>query len=131
MPPSIHDSLLCGYDVNGDNRTIILHTRPHQGGGTAYIDVIFRGACGYHFEGDCLSNIVFGIDEVAASEVIGDGVLWYERNRQHGWLPGWNPKQENAEQFLNRRKCRVYVLSSSYGIDGFVIAESMELIVCE
>ena len=43
MQPSIHDSLLTGYVVDGVARTLILHTRPHQGGGTHWIDVVFHG----------------------------------------------------------------------------------------
>jgi hypothetical protein len=127
--PSIHDSLLCGYEVNGDNRTIVLHTRPHQGGGTAYIDVIFCGVRGYHFDGDCLGNIVFGIDDVPANQVIGDGVAWYERNRHYGWLLGWDSRKETPEEFIARCNCRAYSISSSYGMDGFVIAASMEQVV--
>jgi hypothetical protein len=128
--PSIHDSLLYAYEVDGDSRTIVLHTRPHQGGGTEFIDVTFRGVLGYDFDGDCLGNIVFGIREAPASEMIGDGVAWRERNRQYGWPEGWNSRKEGPDEFIARCNCRVYELSSSYGMDGFVIAESMELTVC-
>ena len=60
--PSIHDSLLTGYGVDGKTRTITLHTEPHQGGGEAFVDVIFAGVVAYQFEGDAMSNIIFGIE---------------------------------------------------------------------
>ena len=82
--PSIHDSLLTGYVVDGKGRSITLHTEPHAGGGEAFIDVIFRGVVAYHFEHDCLENIVFGIEEVSADAIVGDGVAFAERNR-YGW----------------------------------------------
>ena len=69
--PSIHDSLLTGYTVHGTNRKIVLRTESHRGGGTALIDVIFGGVVTYHFEGDCLGNIVFDIDEVPTASIIG------------------------------------------------------------
>lgn len=68
----IHDSLLTGYTVDGTNRTIVLHTQPHQGGGTVPIDVIFSGVVAYHFEGDCFCNTVFDIEEVPSARIIGE-----------------------------------------------------------
>jgi hypothetical protein len=124
--PSIHDSLLYAYEVDGDRRTIVLHTRQHPGGGTDYIDVIFRGVQAYHFEGDCLNNIVFSIDEVPASTVIGDGVACYERNRQYGWPNGWDSRRETLEEFFSRCNCRIFEITTSYGMYGFVAAASME-----
>ena len=77
---NVHDSLLTGYTVDGDAQTLLLHTRPHQGGGTAHVDILFHGLTAYHFEGDCLGNIVFGINEVSAQSIVGDGVVFAERH---------------------------------------------------
>jgi hypothetical protein len=124
--PSIHDSLLTGYEVDGRARSITLHTEPDPGGGGAFIDVVFRGVIAYHFEGDCLRNIVFGIEEVPPEVVIGDGVRFAERHRSHGWPRGWNPTAESAEQFLSRPGVRVFTLHCSYGAGGWIAAKSME-----
>jgi hypothetical protein len=123
---SIHDSLLTGYTVNGDEQTLVLHTRPHQGGGVARVDVIFRGVTAYHFEGDCLQNIVFAVDEVSASSIIGDGIVFAERERQYGWPSGWDSRRETAEDFFIRKQCHLFELTCSYGMYGWVAAVSME-----
>jgi hypothetical protein len=123
---SIHDSLLTGYIVNGSDRSVILHTEPHPGGGTAFVDVVFRGVAAYHFEGDCLQNIVFGVDEVPAEQVVGDGTAFLERFQRTGWPPGWNPKRESPTEFLSRPGLKIYELHCSYGMAGWIAAESME-----
>jgi hypothetical protein len=123
---SIHDSLLTGYTVDGDEKTLVLHTRPHQGGGVAYIDVVFRGVVAYHFEADCLGNIVFGIEEVDANSIIGDSLIFSERAREYGWPPGWDERRETAEEFFIRQHCRFFELTCSYGMYGWVAATCME-----
>jgi hypothetical protein len=114
--PSIHDSLLTGYVVDGKARTIVFHTEPHQGGGEAFIDVVFSGVVAYHIEADCFENCVFGIEEIAAARVIGDGTVFAARHRLHGWPWKWNPAKETAEQFLTRPGVRVFALDCSYGM---------------
>jgi len=107
----------------------VLHTEPHQGGGSARIDVIFNGVVAYHFEGDCLSNIVFDIEEVPASSIIGDGTTFVERNQTYGSPAGWDPRRESAEEFLSRMGCRMFELSCSLGMHGWVAAERMAQVV--
>src|SRR5687768_11597216 len=119
---SVHDSLLAGYVVDGKARSITLHTEPHHGGGEAFIDVVFRGVVAYVVEGDCLENIVSGIDEVSPQSVVGDGVAFAERHRLHGWPRGWDPAVETAEQFLSRPGVRVFAFHCSYGAAGWIAA---------
>lgn len=124
----IHDSLLTGYTVDGTNRTIVLHTQPHQGGGTVPIDVIFSGVVAYHFEGDCFCNTVFDIEEVPSARIIGDGKAFAERGRLYGWPRDWDSGREAPEEFFSRVQCRCFELSCSYGMYGWVAADGMEQI---
>src|SRR5262245_23007547 len=113
--PSLHDSLLTGYKVDGGARTIALYIEPHQGVGVA-ATVKFSGVVAYHFEGDCLQNIIFDVTEVPIATVVGDGEEFAERLRWCGWPAGWDPRRESAEQFFRRVGCRCFELSSSYGM---------------
>ena len=128
---SIHDSLLTGYVVNGSARSITLHTEPHAGGGEAFIDVAFSGVVAYDFEGDCLQNIVFDVEEVPVEHIVGDGSVFIERNRQYGWPRDWNPDVESFAQFLARVGAKLFELHCSYGMAGWVAASSMEQVVIE
>ena len=125
---SIHDSLLTGYAVDGHSRTIVLHTEPHAGGGEAFLDVTFRGVVAYDFEGDCFGNIVFGIREVAPKDVLVDVTAFEALGRQYGWPPDRDPRTESPEQFLSRPGVRVFLLECSYGMGGWIAAESMDTV---
>lgn len=124
--PSIHDSLLTGYEVDGKKRTIVMHTEPHQGGGEAFVDVIFTGVVAYQFEGDAMGNIIFEI-EPASAEVRPDiATVIVAQQRQHGTMPDWNPTSETLEQYCDGVGLTMFRIQSSYGLDGWVIAASME-----
>jgi len=124
--PSIHDSLLTGYTVDGKIQSIVFHTEPDRGCGEVRIDIVFSGVVAYHIEADCFQNVVFGIEEVSASQVIGDGTAFAERHRLHGWPRDWNPDKETAEQFLSRPGIRVFALNCSYGATAWVAARAIE-----
>ena len=126
---SIHDSLLTRYTVDGASRRVVLHTQPHQGGGSAFIDVVLSGVAAYHFEGDCLGNIVFDIEEVPAAKIIDDGADFVERNRLYGWPEGWDSRAESAEAFFSRLGCRFFELTCSHGMYGWIAAERMEQVI--
>jgi hypothetical protein len=128
---SIHDSLLTGYSVDGHSRTIVLHTEPHAGGGEAFIDVVFRGVVAYHFEGDCFHNIVFGVDEVPPTDLVIDRTSFEARFAQHGWPGSWDPKRETPEQFLTRPGVRVFQLGCSYGMGGWIAAQSVDKLIVQ
>lgn len=127
--PSIHDSLLIGYEVDGTARRIVLHTMPHQGGGEVPVDVIFESVAAYHFEGDCLHNIIFDIAETEAREVVGDGTAFRERHRICGWPRDWNSRAEGPAEFFARENLKVFAISCSYGMTGWVAAKSVRRVV--
>src|SRR3954471_5256835 len=124
--PSVHDSLLTGYAVDGRGRSVVLHTEPHQGGGPAFVDLVFHGVVAYHFEADCLMNIVFEVSEVPAERVVRDGATFLQRSQRTGWPRDWNPQRESAVEFLSRPGLKVFELSCSYGMTGWIAAEALE-----
>ncbi|HET7541318.1 MAG TPA: hypothetical protein VFK05_15680 [Polyangiaceae bacterium] len=124
---SIHDSLLVGYLVDGRAQIVVLQTRPNKGDGGA-VDVKFSGVAAYHFESDCLENIVLEIVEVSADIIVGDGAAFVERNRMHGWPRDWDCTRETPKQFFQRQGCRCFQLSCSYGMSGWIAAQEIELL---
>ena len=123
--PSIHDSLLIGYEVDGKKRTIVLHTEPHQGGGEAFVDVIFTGVVAYQFEGDAMGNIIFEIEPAPASDYDETATVIIEQQRQHGGMPQWDAKTETLQQHCDRCGLKLFNIQSSYGLDGWVMAATM------
>ena len=48
------------------------------------------------------------------------------QQRQHGIMPDWNPTNETLEQHCDRVGLTAFSIQSSYGLDGWVIAASMD-----
>ena len=126
---SVHDSLLVGYEVDGLRRTIVLHTQPHGGGGEAFIDVRFDGISAYRFEDDMLQNIVFDVTDASAIEFASIVEELAEGYPKAGVPRGWDERNETVEHFFERVKLRLFVLSSSYGMTGWVAAASMAYVL--
>lgn len=124
--PSLHDSLIVGYSVDGVARTLVLRTTPHQGAG-GHFEVRFEGLVTYHLEGDCLQNIVLEIREAPADAVVRESEA-AERHRLYGWPPGWDPKRESLAAFVARQGARFFEVSCSYGMGGWVAARTMDVV---
>lgn len=127
--PSIHDSVLFGYEVNGATRTITLHTETQTGGDEAFVDVIFAGVVAYQFEGDAMSNIIFGIEPVPSERQDEIANVIVEQQRQHGTMPGWDRNAETFQQHCARTSLTPFGIQSSYGLDGWVLAAAMTQVV--
>jgi len=75
----IHDNRVVSYEVDGEHRLIVLHTRFEERMPLECTDVIFEGVLAYHFENDNFVNILFGVDEVpVAQPVAGNRSLFEE-----------------------------------------------------
>jgi len=126
---SIHDNFLTGYSVDCEARTIVLHTHYRDGDADERTDVRFTGVIAYHLEGDTLPSILFDITEESVELVVTRfwGVVW-ERRWRYGIGAG-DLRYRTAEELtaaLLTRGAHCFVVHSSYGMDGFLIAESME-----
>src|ERR1700742_2333423 len=115
MTLSIHDNLLVSYEVRCEERTILLRTefRPKQ----EFVNVIFKGVQGYHFENDAFGNIIFDVETVAVdqflqqhSEEISES---YKMAGAHG---PWASNLETAPAQLLKQGIQAFVLSSSIGL---------------
>lgn len=128
-PPSVHDSLLTGYTIDGRARTIVMHTEPHQGGGDAFVDVRFDGVGAYRFENDLLQNIVFDIAEASPDEAASIMRDIDANGGRNGFPRDWDTGAETVAQYLKRLELRLFVLSASYGMTGWIAAKSVQRIV--
>jgi hypothetical protein len=125
---SIHDNRLLSYTVDGEKRSIVLHTvyadrKPHE-----YTDVVFSGVVAYHFEGDNFETILFDITEQPLSKVYEDDEGLFLRRKNYCWpVVDYNTADELLQK-LGDQNIRAFVLTSSYGMDGFVLAQEMHVL---
>ena len=124
MLPSFHDDYLVGYEVDCEAREIKLHIKPstwaeEQGGST----VLFTGVEAYHFANDAFGNIIFNLEVVATAAFVSEyrGEL-AESFRMCGAPRTWISDPDEASRLLLEKGIQAFVLSSSLGLSGWVLA---------
>jgi hypothetical protein len=124
---SVHDNLILSYTVECEQRRITLHTAFFDNEPNEYTDVTFSGVVAYHFEGDTFGTILFDISEVPPLTVYEDYEEVFVRRRNYGWpVLQYGAKEELLDKF-NPEGIKAYRISSSYGMDGFVLAREIRI----
>lgn len=123
---SIHDNTCSGYRFCGVARRLVLETGYPYGIGKdgKKTDVIFEGVWCHHLESVQSGNIIFDIEPVELSQVEQEFHGLFERLKNYGW-PRLELKQDSLPEMIGRHRLNVYRIGSSYGMEGFVIAESV------
>lgn len=124
---SVHDNRIIAYEVDAERRRIILHTRFDDRTPTEYTDVIFDGVLGYRFENDNFGNIILDIEEISLSQLLSDNRNVFEGGKKYGWPGVWNESPEASMHYFESNRAKAFEISSSFGMDGWVIAESYRL----
>lgn len=127
MEISVHDNVLVSYEVLSERREIRLYTEFRDNGEPfEHTDVVFTGVSAYHFWQDCFGNIIFDIDETTPEAIYRDHRAEFEAGWRYGWPGNWGKTEEAALAYFREHGVRGFTLQTSYGMDGWVLAESME-----
>ena len=129
MALSIHDNLLVSYEVRCEARTILLRTEYRvKNEPTEFVNVLFKGVEGYRFENDAFGNIILGVDTVAIDEFLKEhGAEISESYRMAGSPGPWAGNLETASGRLLERGIQGFILYSSYGLSGWVLAREISI----
>jgi hypothetical protein len=125
--PSIHDNRVISYEVDGERRRIVLRTRFEDREPVEHTDLIFEGVLAYHFENDNFGNILFGVEEVSVPQLVEGNRRLFDEGSKYAWPGPWNQSTQAAVQHLEAAGARAFEISSSYGLAGWVVAESYRL----
>lgn len=129
MEISVHDNFLVSYEVCCERREIRLHTEFRDVGEPfEHTDVIFTGVSAYHFWQDCFDNIIFDIDETAPETIFRDHRVEFEAGWKYGWPGDWGKTEQSALAHFREHGVRGFILQSSCGMDGWILAKKMEKI---
>jgi hypothetical protein len=122
MLPSLHDDYLVSYEVNCEARQIKLCARrPTEEHGRCVI--VFNGVEGYHFENDAFGNIIFSLEAVPVDRLLSKYGSHIAESYRLAGAPGpWAADIASAAQMLTAKGVQGYILSSSYGLSGWVLA---------
>ncbi len=120
---AIHDSNLVAYRVDGSARTVVLVLDPPAGTVADRIEVEFHGVEAHCFPHPQLPAIVFGIEAVDAAVLVADE--WSAISKgftECAWCSPWAESRAGALAWARDSGCRGYLVTSSYGFSGWVLA---------
>jgi len=124
---SIHDNKVVSYEVDGERRRIVLHTRFKMSNRLESTDMIFEGVFAYRFEHDNFGNILFGVEELPVARLVACYRGLFEEGSKNAWPGPWNESTEACIEHLHSKGAKAFQISSSYGLTGWVISESYQV----
>jgi hypothetical protein len=129
MPASVHDNVLVSYEVLCEERRIVLHTEFREVKPPERTDVVFTGVEGYCFKDDAFGNILFDVVTVPVKEILKEQRAEIAESYQRSGAPGpWANDLDAASEVLRGRGVSGFVLSSSYGMSGWVLAQTAAIV---
>jgi len=124
MLPSFHDDYLVGYEVDCEGRQIKLHIKPAPwvAEQASVSTVVFTGVDGYNFESDAFGNIIFDLKAEPPAWFVSEYRDELVESHRYGALGTWASDLDAAPLVLSELGIQAYVLSSSLGLSGWVLA---------
>ena|SRR6185312_14486584 len=126
MFPDVHDSQVIAYSADSLSAEVVLHLRAGPEGSPLF-DLRFHGAVAHQFPFPLMPSWVFDLVPIPADELLARewGTI-AEGYRLVGWPGNWAESLEHAQAFCTSMGVTGYDLETSYGIDGWVLAKSVE-----
>lgn len=119
----LHDNIIIRYSVDFDRQSLNLETKNEAG---KQISVNFSGVLAHNFEHVSQDNIIFGIDEITINsffELYQDLLI---KAINYGF-PTYCSSLDQLRDYLKHENIRAFVIDSSLGLCGFVLAKNIEL----
>jgi hypothetical protein len=121
---SLHDHYISGYHVNGRARSLQLEiARPEDDQESVVsLHLTFGDVEGYLLEHDLAVNIIFAVEEQPLAEFLQDNAALFAVESKWGWPLFWQGSVEKTADSLSNLGARAWVISTSYGLSGWVVA---------
>ena len=119
---NLHDNKVLRCCADFEVHTLHMDTRTEAG---EKVSVHFTGLLAHWFENVIQDNILFGMDEITV-----DGFLEQYKDLLGRTIPYGFPACcgiEELRRHMEREHIRVFVIDSSLGLCGFVLAQEVEL----
>jgi hypothetical protein len=130
MLPSLHDDFLVAYEVNCETRQIKLYAKrdPRIPGNEEHPTrvIVFSGVEGYQFENDAFGNIIFSLQSMPVEALLSQYGSQISESFRLAGAPGpWAADLVKASKVLAAKGIQGFVLSSSYGLSGWILAKEV------
>ena len=126
---SWHDYHITHYEVDSLNKTITFRVAWPYDTETSIKNgkIKFTGVIGYHLENDAFGNIILSFESVPIETIISKNKEYIENSfKWSGAFADWAEDIESASEKLKKKNIEGYILSSSIGLSGWLLVESVE-----
>ncbi|WNQ12225.1 hypothetical protein MJA45_04015 [Paenibacillus aurantius] len=122
---NIHDNEIISYEVDLRKHKIILHTIQYRD--SACTKLIFSDVLAHLFETHLEGSIILDVEEYELSHFIQDNRELLEKQKNSCWPIDYGNFEELTEKLI-KEQYAYYVISSSYGLNGWILAKEYEII---
>ena len=126
----VHDNTIKAYCVDFEAETLTLKTQyqSRTSGIIENTDVIFKDYLAHDFEYVQKGNMIFDIEEYPLSMFFERERDILEKGKSFCW-PVYYKTEKELFDFFQANNYKIFEISSSYGLSGFVFAKHMDIIV--
>lgn len=121
---SIHDNEIVSYEVNFQERKITLHTICENSDSVTVIE--FIDVLTHMFETQVQGSIILDISTLEVSRFIKHNKELLEKQKNYGWPMHYGTTEDLLEHLQNE-KYDYYVISASFGLNGWIIAKNYQI----
>ena len=123
MKISIHDGVVIGYAVNFLKHELLIDIETVA---DEIVTVAFDNYLAHDFEHVMAGSILFDIEEADVTTFFVKNREQFVAHKLHAW-PIWYDDVEELKQYLQNNNYKCYVVFSSFGLSGYIFAETFEI----
>ncbi|WP_426451952.1 hypothetical protein ACP26L_07700 [Paenibacillus sp. S-38] len=117
---SIHDNEITSYQVDLKNHRIIVYTEAPSN--SELVEVSFEGVLAHRFEAQLEGSIILDIQEYGLKGFFEDNKELLEKQKDYCWPLHYDSIDELSVR-LTTEGYLYYVIYSSYGLNGWIVAK--------
>jgi hypothetical protein len=113
-----------GYKIDGSTIRFALADPARSDRAQRPVELVFRDVEGYLFEKKADGNTTFTVEEHSLLAFLRANEDYFTREARFGWPRFWQGSADQTEGWLAYRGRRVWRVSTSYGLSGWIVAGS-------
>ncbi|MDQ0090334.1 hypothetical protein J2T12_003748 [Paenibacillus anaericanus] len=126
----VHDNEILSYEINLKQNKIVIHTEYQNFNKIENTSIIFYDVLAHLFETQLSGSIIFEIYNYEIHHFIEENKEILEKQKNYCW-PMYYKTINELEEKLMIEQYKYFVISSSYGLSGWVLAKKYEINLIE
>lgn len=122
----VHDNEIMSYEVDLKNHQIIVHTQYQKSALIKNTDIVFHNVLVHFFQNELSGSIIFDIEKYDIIRFLKNNSDLLKKQKNYCWPMAYDTEEELTEKLLEGQYS-YYVISSSYGLNGWILAKSYEI----